>query len=133
MASQFKKNYASMAIFRADLNKELSERLEDAGAYAETAVKIALSMPGGGKLYGSHRASAPGQAPTTWRGDLRASITHTVMKLGLFLTAIVGTDKTYAPKLEYGTIKMAPRPFMRVTIARIQPILWRIMAGGKHK
>lgn len=130
---KWQQDYASMAIFRADLNKELSDRLEDAGAFAETAVKIALSMPGGGKLYGSHRASSPGQAPTTWTGDLRASITHTVMKLGLFLTAIVGTDKDYAPLLEYGTGKMAPRPFMRVTIARIQPILWRIMAGGQSR
>ena len=133
MASNFQKDYASMAIFRADLNKQLSDRLEDAGAYAETAVKVALSMPGGGKLYGSHRASAPGQAPTTWSGDLRASITHTVMKLGLFLTAIVGSDKDHAPLLEFGTNKMAPRPFMRVTIERIQPILWRIMAGGRDR
>ncbi len=133
MATNFKKDYASMAIFKADLDKELSDRLEDAGAYAETAIKQVLSMPGGGKLYGGHRASAPGQAPTTWTGDLRASITHTVMKLGLFLTAIVGSDKDHAPLLEFGTSKMAPRPFMRVTIARIQPILWRIMAGGKSK
>jgi HK97 gp10 family phage protein len=130
---KWQQDYASMAIFRADLNKELSDRLEDAGAYAETAVKLALSMPGGGKLYGSHRASAPGQAPTTWSGDLRASITHIVTKLGLFLTAVVGSDKDHAPLLEFGTSKMAPRPFMRVTIAKIQPILWRIMAGGKSK
>lgn len=133
MATNFQKDVASMAIFKTDLDKELRNRLENAGAYAENAVKMALSMPGGGKLYGSHRASSPGQPPTTWSGDLRASITHQVMKLGLFLTAIVGTDKTYAPKLEYGTSKMAPRPFMRVTIAKIQPILWRIMAGGKSK
>jgi len=122
-----------MAIFRVDLEKQLSSRLEDAGAFAETAVKMALSMPGGGHLYGSHRSSAPGQAPSVWTGDLRASITHTVIKIGMFLTAVVGTDKDYAPKLEYGTSKMEPRPFMRVTIDRIQPILWRIMAGGKGK
>ncbi len=129
--SNWQSNHASMAIFRANMEKELKGRLEDAGAYAENAVKMALSMPGGGMLYGSHRASAPGQAPTVWTGDLRASITHTVVKVGLFLTAVVGTDKDYAPLLEYGTSKMLPRPFMRVTINKIQPILWRIMAGGK--
>jgi HK97 gp10 family phage protein len=122
-----------MAIFRVNMEKELRERLEKAGAYAETAVKMTLSRPGGGHLYGSHRASAPGQPPSVWTGDLRASITHTVVKVGVFLTAVVGTDKDYAPLLEYGTSKMAPRPFMRVTIARIQPILWRIMAGGENE
>ncbi len=128
---RFDYDHASMAVFRMKVDKQIKDRLENAGAYAENAVKMALSMPGGGKLYGSHRASAPGQPPTTWSGDLRASITHTVIKLGMLWTAIVGTDKDYAPKLEYGTSKMAPRPFMRVTIAKIQPTLWRLMAGGK--
>jgi len=133
MATHFQRDYASMALFRTKLEKEVSERLEDAGAFAETAVKLALSMPGGGHMYGSHRASAAGQAPAVWTGDLRASITHTVIRVGLFLTAIVGTNKEYAPLLEYGTSKMRPRPFMRVTIDRIQPVLWRIMSGGKAK
>lgn len=131
MASNWQPDLTSMAFFRADMKQELSDRLEDAGAYAENAVKIALSMPGGGHLYGSHRASAPGQAPSVLTGDLRASITHSVVTLGLFLTAIIGTDKDYAPLLEYGTSRMAPRPFMRVTVAKIKPILWQIMAGGK--
>jgi len=131
MSTRWQPDIASMAIFRADLDAELKDRLEDAGAFAETAIKQVLSLPGGGHMYGSHRASAPGQAPTVLTGDLRASITHTVIKIGLFLTAIVGTDKEYAPMLEFGTSRMSPRPFMRVTVARIQPILWRIMAGGK--
>jgi len=129
--SRFDYDHASMALFRMKVDKQIHDRLEQAGAYAETAVKVALSMPGGGHLYGSHRASAPGQAPTVWSGDLRASITHTVIKLGMLWTAIVGSDKDHAPLLEFGTSKMAPRPFMRVTIARIQPTLWRLMAGGK--
>lgn len=133
MASEFKQNFASLAVFRSNLNNELRTRLENAGAYAETAVKLELSKSGGGKLYGSHRASAPGQAPTTWKGDLRASITHTVVTIGSLLTAIVGTNKTYAPLLEFGTSKMAPRPFMRITIERIKPTLWKIMAGGPNK
>ena len=129
--SNFEYDHAAMGVFRMKVDKQIKDRLENAGAFAENAVKMALSMPGGGKLYGSHRASAPGQAPSVWTGDLRASITHTVLKLGVLWTAIVGTDKEYAPKLEFGTNKMAPRPFMRVTIARIQPTLWRLMAGGK--
>ena len=127
----WERNSASMLAFRAKMDKELKDRLENAAAYAETAVKLALSQPGTGKLYGSHRASSPGQAPTVLTGDLRASITHIVFRAGLFLKAVVSTDKDHAPKLEYGTSRMAPRPFLRVTVERIRPILWKLMAGGK--
>ncbi len=131
MASNWQQNYVAMAGFRAKLEKELEDRLEKAAAYAETAVKTALSQPGGGHLYGSHRASAPGQAPTVLTGQLRASITHKVVRAGLFLQAIVGTNVLYALLLEYGTSKMAPRPFLRATIDKIQGQLWDIMAGGE--
>lgn len=128
----WERDTAAMGAFNSKVQRELKQRLENAAAYAETAVKRELSRPGMGKLYGSHRASAPGQAPSVWRGDLRASITHKVMRVGMFLTALVGTNKRTAPLLEYGTSRMAPRPFMRVTIERIRPILWRLMAGEKN-
>jgi phage gpG-like protein len=127
----WKRNTAAMSIFNKKMEKEINQRLENAAAYAETAVKMELSRPGSGKLYGSHRASAPGQPPAVLTGDLRASITHKVVRAGMFLTAMVGSNKYTAPLLEFGTSKMAPRPFMRVTIERIQPILWKLMAGGK--
>jgi len=123
-------NTGSMLAFRSKMEKELHDRLEKAAAYGETAVKLALSQPGTGRLYGSHRASSPGQPPSVLTGDLRASITHAVFRAGLFLKAVVSTDKETAPKLEYGTSRMAPRPFMRITIERIRPILWKLMAGG---
>lgn len=127
----FQHDFASMALFRTKMEKELNDRLEAASAYAETAVKAALSQAGGGKLYGSHRAAAPGSPPATWTGRLRASITHQVIRSGLYMQAIIGTDVWYAPMLEFGTSKMAPRPFLRVTIDRIRPILWKLMAGGR--
>lgn len=127
----FRYDFASMATFRARVDTELRNRLENASAYAETAVKMALSHPGTGRLYGSHRASAPGQPPAVLTGRLRASITHQVIRTGMFLQAIISTDVEYAPSLEYGDSKKAPRPFMRVTIERIKPILWKLMAGGK--
>jgi len=131
MAGNWHYNYVAMAGFRAKMEKELEDRLEKAATYAETAVKMALSQPGGGHLYGSHRSSAPGQPPTVWTGQLRGSITHQLVRTGHFLQAIVGTNVLYAILLEYGTSKMAPRPFLRVTIDKIQSQLWGIMAGGE--
>ena len=131
MASNFQYNYASMALFRVKVDKTISTRLENAGAYAENAIKMALSMPGTGHMYGSHRASAPGMPPTVLTGALRASIAHKVIKMGLFFSTVVGTNLWYAPLLEFGTSRMAPRPFIRATLAKIQAMLWRIMAGGK--
>jgi len=128
----WERDTAAMGAFNQKVQRDLKQRLENAAAYAETAVKRELSKPGMGKLYGSHRASIPGQPPAVWRGDLRASITHKVIRAGMFLTALVGSNKRTAPLLEFGTSKMAPRPFMRNTIERIRPILWRLMAGEKN-
>lgn len=127
----FQYDFASMATFRARIDTELRNRLEKASAYAETMVKMALSQPGTGRLYGSHRAAAPGSPPAAWTGRLRASITHKVIRTGMVLQAIISTDVWYAPLQEYGTSKMAPHPFMRTTIERIKPILWKLMAGGR--
>lgn len=57
----------------------------------------------------THRASAPGEAPASDTGELAGSIT--AIKRGLY--AFVGTPKLYGGYLEFGTRKIAERPFMR--------------------
>jgi phage gpG-like protein len=64
------------------------------------------TVGGGGRR---HRASAPGQAPARMTGALAASIS---IKRS-FNRATVGASSSYAPHLEYGTSRMANRPFMR--------------------
>lgn len=59
-----------------------------------------------------HRASAPGEAPASDTGKLASSIRVTVDRSAGTAKVIARTP--YAAHLEFGTTKMAPRPFMSV-------------------
>lgn len=56
--------------------------------------------------------SAPGEAPAVVTGTLRASITHRQEDEEGEAVGIVGTNVAYAKPLEFGTSRMAARPFM---------------------
>ena len=66
----------------------------------------------------THTASAPGQPPMSDTGRLANSITFD--RQGK-LTAVVGSALNYAPWLEYGTSRMAARPFFRPAVERMRP------------
>lgn len=66
----------------------------------------------------THTASAPGQPPMTDTGRLVNSVEFD--KIG-DLTATVGSKLAYATYLEYGTSRMAARPFFRPAIEEIRP------------
>ena len=65
-----------------------------------------------------HTASAPGQPPMSDTGRLANSIT--LDRVG-DLTASVGSALNYALWLEYGTSRMAARPFFRPAVERMRP------------
>ena len=56
----------------------------------------------------THIASAPGQYPASDRGMLAGSIRAIISGT----TAIVGTNVAYGPMLEFGTSRMAARPWL---------------------
>ena len=73
-----------------------------------------LSRPGGGRMYGRHRASAPGDPPAVDTGNLR-NHTQADTQLRYEGGKIVGrivANTAYASALEHGTERIAPRPFM---------------------
>jgi len=78
---------------------------------------ITSMRPGTGRVYkrGSiiHRASAPGFPPAVDTGRLRASIRPEVKRMGGEIVGIVGSNVAYAPHLEFGTSRMAARPFLK--------------------
>lgn len=76
-----------------------------------------LSQPGQGETYGRHTASAPGDAPAVDTGRLRQSIV--ALKVGDARWR-VGTNVQYALYLEFGTRRMAPRPFIRPVIEKVR-------------
>lgn len=94
---------------------------QEAGRVAERLrglIVVQLSSPGTGRAYlrGTiiHIASAPGQSPAVDTSRLRQSIHVTKVADGHYQT---GTNVVYAPGLEYGRSRVAPRPFMRPALA----------------
>ncbi len=75
------------------------------------------TIPGTHKTY---TASAPGESPAQRLGELRQSVSQLVKGSGANLMGQVGTDKAYGPMLEYGTIKMAPRPWLRPSFEKAE-------------
>jgi HK97 gp10 family phage protein len=60
----------------------------------------------------THRASAPGEPPASDTGRLVGSITAYANGGGEAMTVAGRGTALYAPLLEFGTSKIAPRPFM---------------------
>lgn len=85
----------------------------------EGTVKTSMEGPKHGKIYArnsrTHQASAPGEAPAIDLGALHNSI-QTARESEL--TWDVYTNMEYAPVLEYGGRRTAPRPFMRPAAER---------------
>jgi HK97 gp10 family phage protein len=63
----------------------------------------------------THRASAPGEAPAGDTGDLARRITAEKERE---LQWSVGTDLPYGRFLEFGTMKIAERPWLRPAIEK---------------
>lgn len=85
----------------------------------DSAKSRVLSGAKSGRIYRrrnptrNHQASAPGQSPASDTGKLVKSIKAAVDPVQFTLTLGAGE---HARELEYGTYKMAPRPFLRRTL-----------------
>lgn len=120
--------------------KELQAALKAMGPRLETEVSKAVTGtalelqgdvkkriqrgPASGRVYQkynprrTHQASAPGEAPMSDTGRLANSIFFEVEGR---LTATVGSRLIYALWLEYGTSKMAARPYFRPAVEAMRP------------
>lgn len=132
----------------ADKKAKAPAALIAAGLVLEAATKEELSRPGRGRIRASgrqrigmrsfrrgkdgklhmvrrgaartnidvtDRASLPGDPPAPDTGVLRNSITHEIVTPNLLR---VGTSLEYAAPLEFGTTRIAPRPFIRPAFAK---------------
>lgn len=71
--------------------------------------------PKTGRIYKRHQASAPGESPASDTGRLAQSITTSYDVPNI--TGYVNVATEYAEALEFGTPRIAPRPYARVSLA----------------
>jgi hypothetical protein len=108
----------AMRAIRSAAIAGTDETMQDAETWVKTEI---VAGPKTGRLYGTHRASAPGHVPAEITGDLRDGIKRDRDTSGL-RHVLMSTDRK-AKWLEYGTLTMAPRPYMRPAAARIRQTL----------
>ena len=80
-------------------------------------------VPGTKKYY---TASAPGEPPAQRLGELRQSVKGGVESQGDAIVGFVGTEKDYGRVLEFGSSKMSPRPWLRVSFDKSADAVKRI-------
>lgn len=96
----------------------------------ESVIKASMAEPKSGALYGSHRASAPGESPAMDTGTLAGSIQTEPTGA---TSAAVSTNQDYAVHLEYGTVNMAARPAWVPAAEEVRPrFLQRLRALEGH-
>lgn len=81
----------------------------------QTAVR-SVQQPGTGRVYGKHRASAPGRPPATDTGRLANDIRSEVHADDQGVVGTVGVTVDYGDDLELGTRFIEARPFLRPSL-----------------
>ena len=106
---------------------ELSERMHAVvreivratARHVSEVVAFEISSAKSGREYGLHRASAPGEAPADYTGELLDGMK--VRMTGPTTAEVSFPRAYYALFLEYGTAKMAARPFLHPSVEAERP------------
>jgi phage gpG-like protein len=105
-----------LAGLGGDANKIMHEAVTRLAIDTHNFAKEGIQRgPKSGRVYGKrgHRASAPGEYPASDTGRLASSVTMILpAAVAPKVTAVVGTDVMYGKYLEFGTSRMAARPWL---------------------
>jgi len=102
----------------SQIDNSMRDKLLEAVDLVRNEVEETLTGDRHGRMYfvpGTRQdyiASAPGEAPASRLGDLRRSVKGGLEMYRGMLTGFVGSDLDYAPLLEFGTVRMEPRPWL---------------------
>lgn len=119
---------------RRELNLSVRQRLEaacrtlrrHAREKANRAYRKSYRLRGGGEVTETG-ASRPGEYPRKRTGDLRTSFDFEFYPSGM--KARWGTNVKYGKWLEFGTRRMAPRPWMALTNRAKADEVKRLLSG----
>ena len=130
-----KKFRARLNLIARNQEREIDNTMKIAAEVIRTrAVKGIQSGPASGapRADGS-RASAPGEFPMTDTGSLVSSVFTSIRKSGRRVIAFVGSDIVYAKFLEFGTRRMAARPWLQPSFDEVEDQVRAIIRAGFQK
>lgn len=125
----------STKVLQQKMEARVFKAIVDSVMKLQGDMKNSISTRSGGRKYkrknGFHIASKAGDAPNTDTGFLVNSILQNVSRAALEGKVFVDPNKTnqglnvinYAKWLEYGTSKMAKRPFFRPAIGKNKELI----------
>jgi len=135
IVSEVKKAVAAGAILVQNESKDSMRKRKSGKTYRRGSIK--RKRKGRNVVVGSkfHRASAPGESPAVDTGRLIGSVNHKLTENGL--TATVGvhdvTNVKYAKFLEYGTGKIAARPWLFPALEKNRKAIVERVASGLQR
>jgi hypothetical protein len=106
----------------APMRAEVGKAIYVAADYLST--EAALSITNGAVSGANHVASAPGEPPNADTHDLDRSI-HTERESQL--VALTVADSDHAAAMEFGTSRVAARPYMQPAAAKTRPKAQRLV------
>lgn len=144
---------SNLVAVKKAIRQQLRKNMWDATEYLKDKIQKKLSkIEGGGRIYFNlskydekgrlvfkyvHKASAPGEPPVKFTGKLIRSIKNDVVESPYYLEGKVYSEDKKAHYLEFGTYKMAKRPFFKSTFEenklKIIEILYRNTEGYNKK
>ena len=114
----------------AKLPREAEKITEKTALRIEETAKTSMAGPKSGRMYGAHQASAPGESPAIDTSNLANSIGTEAMG-GASHMVYAGTE--YALSLEFGSPRVAPRPFLGPAASQEEPEFLREMADLERR
>ena len=103
MADRYGKAVSNALLTSGEMVRSTAIRSIQTQSSGQTVTRY---RAGGGSY--QHVVSSPNSAPNTDTGALARSVVVEVQRQDVF----VGSGLEYAPHLEFGTVKMQPRPFL---------------------
>ncbi len=114
--------YTHFGEIGASMAREIDEVCENTALDIQARAQMAImNPPKSGRIYRrgnvAHQASAPGEAPAT---DTGALVNSAYTKKLADADYETGFTVEYAAPLEFGTARMAPRPYLRPAVEAVR-------------